>query len=40
MKATTQTRNRYQWLFAPLSTVLLGLAAQWLLLFGDLPWQS
>jgi hypothetical protein len=40
MKAKTDTHNRYQWLFVSLSTLTLGLCAQWLLLFGGMPWQS
>jgi hypothetical protein len=36
MKAKADTH--YQWLFVSLSMLTLGLCAQWLLLFGDLPW--
>lgn len=39
MKLATKTRNnRYEWMLLSTGLVSLGACAQWLLLFGELPW--
>lgn len=40
MRTVATVRNRYEWLLPSLSVLALGLCAQWLMLFGGLPWQS
>ena len=36
--ATTASHNRYEWLLLSTGLISLGACAQWLLLFGELPW--